>query len=186
MDPDGNGPINFVLARRSGYIRPVGEFSTSAKGVDFIASFEKCELELYEDAGGHATIGYGHLVHTGGITDEDKEQYKNGWTEEKALEIYSQDLSSKEQDVQALFKDNLMTQNKFDAMVSLTYNTGKGNVQKSDLFKLLKKGDNNSNIITETWKKTSIRSSGKVLSGLKKRRAKEAKIYTEGEYENHE
>jgi GH24 family phage-related lysozyme (muramidase) len=37
----------------------------SKAGVRLIAGFEGFRSDLYDDAAGHCTIGYGHLVHMG-------------------------------------------------------------------------------------------------------------------------
>ena len=67
-----------------------------------------------------------------------------------------------------------LEQNEFDALTSLTYNLGVGNLQSSTLLKKLNSGDKNS-VPSEMlrWNKAA----GKVLAGLTRRREAEAKLW---------
>jgi len=44
----------------------------SSDGLDLICHYEGMRLEPYNCPAGHATIGYGHLLHKGPVTDEDR------------------------------------------------------------------------------------------------------------------
>jgi lysozyme len=69
----------------------------------------------------------------------------------------------------------LLTQNQFDALVSFIYNVGTGNFKKSTLRRKVSADPRDPSIAAEfaRWNKGG----GKVLPGLVKRRAEEAKLY---------
>lgn len=138
---------------------------TSQNGVNFIASFEGCELTAYRCPANVLTIGYGHTgadVHEGQII-----------TKQKALELLANDLAGVEARINGL--DLKLNQNQFDALVSFAYNCGFGNLKKSTLLEFVKANPNNTNIVTEFMKWT--RANGKVLPGLVRRRHDEAALY---------
>lgn len=104
--------------------------TTSPNGRKLIESFEGLRLESYQDQRGIWSIGYGH---TGaniiqGMT----------WTPEEADEELEDDLAVAEHAVNALVP---VTQNMFDALVSLCYNIGAHAFSNSILVKLLNSGD---------------------------------------------
>ncbi len=97
---------------------------TSKKGIEFIKDWESFKSKAYNDSEGYCTIGYGHLI------DYKKcenitlpAEFKNGITKEKATELFSARLGEFEKAVQNQITVNLY-QYEFDALVSLTFNTG--------------------------------------------------------------
>ncbi len=165
--------------------KSVNDLTTSEKGVDFIKSFEGKRLELYNDDAGYATIGYGHLVHYGkvGTNTEKEKEFKSGITDEKAIELLKQDVKDKGEKYVKSYVSVKLTQEQFDALVSFTFNVGSGNFKSSSLLKEVNKETATLETIKEKfmlWNKAG----GKELSGLTKRREREAKIYNEGIYEN--
>ena len=132
----------------------------SETGLNLIKQFEGCHLTAYKDPVGIPTIGYGH---TKGVKLGQK------ITQAQADEYLKQDVASAEKAV-SKYKYNY-NQNQFDALVSFTYNCGSGN---------LKQITNNGN---RTLEQISARlpnynkASGKVLTGLVRRRAAEKKLF---------
>lgn len=96
----------------------------SRKGADFIAAFEGCVLHPYNDAAGHATIGIGHLIHTGRVTAADEAKYR-GFTRAAALKLLQEDAEKCARAVVAI-KPPITSQSRFDALVSLAFNLGTG------------------------------------------------------------
>ena len=141
---------------------------TSKKGIDFIKHFEGCKLAAYLDAAGVPTIGYGHTVIA-----------KIGMciTQKTAEQLLREDLIMTEVPLKRLELN--LTQNQFDALVSLIFNIGIGNFKKSTLLKLIKVYPDNSQIVNEfkKWRKAG----GKILPGLERRRQAEAVLYFTGE-----
>lgn len=139
---------------------------TSIKGINLIHSFEQCRLKAYMPTpNDRPTIGWGT---TGpdvkmGIT----------WTQKQADDRFASDLAKFEQAVEKA-TNGKVTQNQFDALVSLIYNIGETNFNGSTLLKLHKAGDYaGAKAQFARWNKQA----GKVLNGLTRRRAEEAALY---------
>ncbi|MEO1657452.1 MAG: lysozyme [Pseudomonadota bacterium] len=141
-------------------------------GLALIKDFEGLELEAYQDIVGVWTIGYGHTDHAGppevtpGLTI----------TEEEAEDILRNDLGQYENAVTKAVKVDI-TQNMFDALVSITYNIGVNGMKGSTFIKRL----NQKNYVgcaeaMQWWNKAG----GQVVSGLKRRREAEADLFLQG------
>lgn len=137
----------------------------SAAGLDLIKRFEGLRLNAYRCPADVPTIGYGS---TGphvrmGMTI----------TEAEAEDLLTRDLARFEKGVAELGGD--MTQGQFDAMVSLAFNVGLEAFRKSTLLALHRAGDHGAAARQfARWNKAD----GRVLTGLTRRRAAEAAIYS--------
>jgi len=109
--------------------------------IDQIKRTEGLRLHLYDnDGAGNTTIGYGHFVHPGRINgDILEEEFKNGITAARADDLFREDLSKAEKPIDDLVGAPL-TQNQFDALVSLVFNIGSGHFRNSTLLKVLNGG----------------------------------------------
>lgn len=145
----------------------------SEEGLRFIMKHEGLRLELYNDPAGHCTIGVGHLVHRGPCDGSEPQEFRNGITQERALEMLRQDASSRAADVNAAVSVEL-TQNQFDALVSFVFNMGAGAFRDSTLLRELNKGnyDEVPNQLAR-W----VHADGEVLEGLVTRRQEEAELW---------
>lgn len=168
--------------------KDVKDLTTSQKGIDFIKGYEKLKLKLYDDATDNATIGYGHLVHTGKIgTNTAKEKgFKDGITETKAEELLKSDIKDK---AEKFIKDNVtvkLTQNQFDALSAFTFNVGGGSLKSSTLLKKVNADDTDAAIRTQfkAWNKGTVKGKKVELKGLTKRRGQEADIYIKNVYDS--
>jgi len=140
---------------------------TSAKVRDFIKGFEQLRLKAYPDPGTGGepwTIGWGH---TKNIMRGDR------ITQEQAEAFFSEDLAVFELTVNSAIKRS-MTQNQFDAMVSLAFNIGCSAFAGSILVKKFNAGDVQG--AAEEFPKWR-NSAGKVMPGLVKRRAAECEMF---------
>jgi GH24 family phage-related lysozyme (muramidase) len=154
----------------------------SSKGLKFIGNFEGFSPNLYNDPAGHATIGYGHLVHRGGINGSEPVEFRNGITNDRALELLQQDASIAVQAVQDLVKVPL-NQAQFDALVSFTFNLGRGNLAISDLLARLNNNEYNSvPYELSRWNKAEIGGVLQPLPGLTRRRNEEGILFQNGIY----
>lgn len=106
--------------------------TTSQAGRKAIELFEGLRLQAYRDQRGIWTIGYGH---TGAEVVSDLTI-----TEAQADELMAQDLHHVEDFISSHVTVRL-TQNQFDALVSLVFNIGVGNFGNSTLLKLLNESD---------------------------------------------
>jgi len=140
--------------------------TTSQKGIEFIKSHEGFIPQIYRDAYGYKTIGYGHLLKEG-----EEELFRNGITREKGEELLKEDLKIAEKAVN-LWVNVPLNQNQFDALVSFVFNVGQGNFRKSALLKKLNEGD------YEGASNEFLKWIGKPpLKGLIRRRSEERKLF---------
>lgn len=137
----------------------------SPEGRKEIAKHEGNELEAYQDIVGVWTIGVGHTAAAGGI----KPVKGMRITMAESDAILAQDLRTFEKAVLDAVKVPL-TQNQFDALVSLAFNIGGGAFAKSTLVKRLNEGDyERAAAQFLVWNKAG----GKAVKGLTNRRLKE-------------
>jgi len=132
--------------------------------ISIIKKFEGLRLKAYLCPAGLWTIGYGHTknVKKGDII-----------TEYRADKFLLDDLMWVETTVNTLVKV-LLTQNQYDALVSLVFNIGGLNFKKSTLLRELNMGNYDSaSDQFLLWRK----SEGKVLNGLERRRAEEKRLF---------
>lgn len=129
-----------------------------------IIDFEGCKLTAYKCPAGVWTIGVGH---TKGV--------KQGQTitEAQAMSLLKGDLLPCEN-----YVNNLRvckTQGQFDSLVSFSFNLGTAALGRSTLLKFIRQGKAEQYIRGEFAK--WVKSGGKTLAGLVKRRAWEADRY---------
>lgn len=140
---------------------------TSDTGIDLIKQFEGCELEAYPDpatGGDPWTIGYGHTgpdVQPGLVISEDE-----------ADALLRKDLAKFERVVSLAV--NGVTQNQFDALVSLVFNIGQGNFRSSTLLRKLSEGDDAG--AADQFLRWN-RAAGKIMKGLTRRREAERELF---------
>lgn len=143
----------------------------SAHGRALIQGFEGLSLKAYPDASGYS-IGYGHFGAKPGDVI----------TRAEADRLFDQDVVKYEAAVSLVTPDAL--QHEFDAMTSLAYNIGTGNVAARDkgfagstVARLHNMGDRQGAADAfRMWNK----SQGAVHQGLVKRREKERSVYLNG------
>lgn len=139
-------------------------------GKDLIKSFEGLRLSAYKCSANKETIGFGNTFY------EDGSPVKMGdtITRERADSLFELIANSFAERVSKEIK-TILTDNQFSALVSLAYNIGIGNLQKSTLLRKVNFNPNDPSIRAEfmKWNKAG----GKVLAGLTRRREAEAKLY---------
>jgi rfaE bifunctional protein nucleotidyltransferase chain/domain len=161
----GSGGSSAVQGTSSGHGEPASGMSISENGVKMIEGFEGFSATAYPDPGtGGApwTIGYGH---TGGVVPGET------ITQAQAETYLKKDLDSAESAV----RENVhvpLTQNQFDALVSLTYNVGPNGYPS--LLATLNRGDYAG---AQKMFGDYIYAGGHVLQGLVNRRAQEAALF---------
>jgi lysozyme len=155
-----------------------GGVRLSRKGAAFIGHFEGFRGQMYNDPVGHATIGFGHLVHHGPINGSEPAEFKRGITRERALELLIKDADSAAGAISNGVKVKL-TQFQADALISFAFNVGNGAFGESTLLRLLNQGDYDSvPAQLNRWTKAS----GRTLPGLVTRRKAEGALFREGKY----
>jgi lysozyme len=141
-----------------------------AEGLKLIKEFEGCKLLSYKCPAGVWTIGIGSTRYADGGPVKANQALPN---EDAAMQLLAKTLSSYEHAVNAIKVE--LSQNEFDALVSLTYNIGAGNLASSTLVKMLKAGEPKSEVAKQflRWDKAG----GKPLAGLTRRRNAEAELF---------
>jgi lysozyme len=136
----------------------------SEKGLGLIKYYEQLRLKAYMPTPHDVpTIGYGH---TKGVKMGDS------CTKEQAERWLDEDCDFAEVAVNGVGVE--LTQDQFDALVSLVFNIGSGNFASSTIRKLLRAGDMaRAADQFPRWNKQK----GKVLNGLTARRAKERALF---------
>lgn len=135
-------------------------------GLNLIKEFEGCKLTAYKCPAGVWTIGYGS---TG-------EHVKPGKTitAAEAEVLLKNDLKRFESGVEKALGDTFAGDNEFAAMVSLAFNVGLGNFNKSSVLRNHKARNKKSAASSFLlWNKAG----GKVLAGLTRRRQAEKRLY---------
>lgn len=143
--------------------------SISKTGIDLISSFEGIRLNAYDDGVGVWTIGIGTTIYPNG----NKVKKGDVCTIDQAKSYFAHDLKRFEKTVNDLVIVSL-TQNQFDALVSLTYNIGSTAFKDSTLLKKLN-ADNYEGAADQflRWNKGG----GKVMKGLVRRREAERALF---------
>lgn len=141
--------------------------NASENCISLIREFEGCRLTPYDDIAGKQTIGIGHLIQPGEHFEE--------ITEQEANELLQKDLQWTESAVNDAVEVDI-SQNQFDALVSFTFNLGGKRLLMSTLLERL----NNKEYQKAAdeflkWDKAS----GVEVSGLKRRRIAERKLFLE-------
>lgn len=143
---------------------------TSQKGLNLIKRFEGCHLEPYRDPIGLWTVGWGHLIGDGKTLPI---EWFRRLTQDEADRLLEKDLEKFERGVLRLCPNHL-TQHRFDALISFSFNLGLGNLQNSTLRQKHNRNDV-SGAAKEflKWNKAG----GKVFRGLTLRRQAESNLY---------
>lgn len=118
------------------------KYSLSVERATHMVIKEGVTLKMYDQDGGdvgNATIGIGHLIHTGRIDGrKSEEKFKKGLTKDQVVDLYLNDIAIREVSVNKSLKklDLEVTQSQYEALVDIKYNlTG----QYNKILKTLKK-----------------------------------------------
>lgn len=153
-----------------------GFMQLSKAGVDYIKKFEAYRAKPYQDSKGVWTIGYGNTYYPNGkrVSANDKPI-----TEAEAAGL-KRFITNRDfvPSVNVMLRDEIkagkVTQNMFDALVSLAYNIGTGALAGSTVIRKLKAGDIKA--AADAFRLFN-KSGGRVLQGLINRREEERKIF---------
>lgn len=140
-------------------------------GYKLIQGFEGLSLVPYLCKAKVATIGWGNVFYPSGIKVTMQDKPINLATASWMFRTIADRFAV---DVDKLIKANI-NQNQYNAITSLAYNIGIAGLAKSTLLKKVNINPSDPTIANEfaKWNKVG----GKVVNGLTKRRAVEAKLY---------
>lgn len=141
------------------------------EGISLIKKYEGCKLTAYKCPAGVWTIGYGNTFYEDGSTVKPGDKI----TQERADQLFRNILEKKFlEPIRKLIVSDI-NDNMFSAIVSFTYNVGIGNLKSSTLLKKVNANPNDQTISLEF--KKWVKSAGKVLPGLVRRRESESDLY---------
>lgn len=149
----------------------------SEKGLSLIKKEEHFMPRRYLCPAGKPTIGYGHV-----ILASESHLHTATLTEPEASALLIKDVARQYGAHVASRLKRPVTQNQFDALVSLTYNIGTGGFDQSSVLRLANAGSASTEAICQAfglWNKVTNPKTGKkeVSKGLVVRRAREAALY---------
>ena len=163
----------------------------SKAGADLMHRFEGCRNKPYLCPAHIWTIGYGHVLYQEQIKlpmarVEGKEvpmirkemplkpEDNRVWSKEEIEKLFADDVASFERGVLRLVPGVAGRQGAFDALVSISFNFGLGNLQRSTIRMKANRGDwEGAAEAFMAWTKGG----GKVLPGLVKRREAERALF---------
>ena len=163
---------------------------TSDLGIHLMHEFEGYRNRPYKCSAKIWTVGWGHAmygdqlrlpnVRTGtyaGMIRDDyqlKPEDNRVWSKEELVEIFKNDLETFERGVLRLVPGVVGRQGAFDALVSISFNFGLGNLQRSTIRMRANRGDwEGAAEAFRAWTKGG----GKVLPGLVRRREAEIALF---------
>jgi GH24 family phage-related lysozyme (muramidase) len=162
----------------------------SAPGAAFVGAWEGFRADCYDDAGGNCTIGYGHLIHYGKTTPNDRTRW-GSLTEAQGRRLLQGDAHTALMGIERHIAVAL-TQPQIDALCSFAYNCGPealtGVVGAAVNGKPRKPWPLNIRPL-QVWHATVAAAllqwdhvGGKVLPGLEHRRQSEGILFGSGKY----
>lgn len=145
------------------------------KGKGLIREFEGCKLVAYKCPAGVWTIGYGSTFYEDGtpVKEGDKIDIYT------ANQLFDNVLTKFEKQVRLLLGDTLLVSlpaEAIDSLISISYNIGTGAFAKSTLLKRIKTNKLDFDGIEAAFNMW-VKSNGKVLKGLQRRRKAEFQMY---------
>lgn len=187
LEPNSNGYMGECCVNRTENIEGK-EYSFDSNGhllvtslvsdklIDFIKSWEGFSAIPYRDEVNVLTLGYGmtgeEMQGISEVTEEEATSMLKDWINKKYAPVIKSDLDS---------KGISLTQNEFDALVSMSYNVGTGGLLGSTLYKNVVVGIRDNVTITSNFQAWSM-AGGQRLEGLYRRRTKEAAMFLSGDY----
>ena len=144
-------------------------------GKALIRKFEGCSLVAYLCPSKVWTIGYGNTFYADGTPVKEGDKIDQS----TANQLFDITLQKFEKQVKMLLGDTLLVtlpKEAIDALVSLAYNIGTGAFAKSTLLKRIKLNKLDFDGIEAAFMMW-VKSNGKVLNGLVRRRAAEFDMY---------
>ncbi|NWO04135.1 MAG: lysozyme [Alteromonadaceae bacterium] len=158
----------------------------SAPGRSLLKQLEGARLMPYDDQTGlaitqwvaGATIGVGHLIDQG-----EWHKFSSGITQQETEMLLAQDVAPFEREIRRVVTRTL-SQSEFDALVIFAFNIGRRGFSGSSVVRLLNnpKASTGYASLESAWKAWN-KSQGKVMQGLKNRRAAEWKLFDQGVYQ---
>ncbi|KAK4151992.1 lysozyme-like domain-containing protein [Chaetomidium leptoderma] len=163
----------YVKTGTNGYV--TGKCSTSTcvvpksnqATVDLIAEFEGFRANVYTDATGHPTVGYGHLCTKSKCAEV---KYSIPLSQANGKKLLADDMKRFEKCITSMTNTKAtLNLNQYGALVSWSFNVGCGAAEGSSLIKRLNAGEAPNTVLANELPKW-VHGNGQVLPGLVRRR----------------
>lgn len=142
--------------------------------LEIIKKWEGFKLDAYIDPVGIPTIGYGTIRYP----DGQKVKLGDKISEAEAEAFLKFEVDGTVESLNEILKEIKVSQNQFDAIVSLCYNIGVGAFKSSSVLRFLKEGDyKKAGESIDLWNKGTVNGVKTVLPGLVKRRKDERDLF---------
>jgi len=152
-------------------LRPVYQ-----KGIDLTKLSEGFRGELYNDAAGYCTIGYGHLIKHARCDGSEPRTFRDGITEPEGEELLRTDMRTPRHAVMTAVSIDL-TDGQYAALCDFVFNVGTGNFRSSTLLKRVNaRRFDDVPFQFRRW----VYAGGKPLAGLETRREREIELFFDG------
>lgn len=151
------------------------KLKVSNQGREHIKDHEKIKLVAYTIGDGKITVGYGHAE------PSNKSKYRVGQkiSKEHAEKLFRNDLKLAADGVRRIFAEwkkkgieRKVTQDQFDALVSMALNQGVSSLRQSEVIRYLKRGD-----YKIAGEKIKTQATSDKYPGLKSRREVESELF---------
>ncbi|KAH7129857.1 lysozyme-like domain-containing protein [Dactylonectria estremocensis] len=144
-----------------------GAPKSNAATVNLISEFEGFRANIYKDAAGYPTVGYGHLCSNSKCTDV---KYSIPLSKANGKKLLATDMAKFEKCITAMVSSSVtLNKNQYGALVSWAFNMGCGATKTSTLIKRLNKGESPNKVLSAELPKW-VYAGGKKLNGLVRRR----------------
>lgn len=156
---------------------------TSENGIQMIMRHEGFRAYPYNDSAGHATIGYGTLLHKGSVTASDKLKYSEGILRDDARKLLDVAVRNFEVKLNKAVTVKI-NQNQFDALMDWVYNLGPGKLREDTCSWLRNLNKGNFDKVPagiRMWDAAVVNGVKMHLPGLRKRREDEIALFTKDE-----
>lgn len=148
---------------------PASEFTTSADMLDMLKTRERLMLGPYNLGDGGWTIGYGHF-------EKSRDALPNITTEAEALAVFAEDVTSRGEKWVKLYVTVPLSQNQFDALVSIAFNMSPRS------FKKFADSVNAGQGISDIAQQSVAWVDPKFTNGIQNRRNAEMRVFNDGVY----
>lgn len=143
----------------------------SSRGISFLEDREGYREVAYRDSAGIWTIGFG-------TTWIDNRRVKwDDFCDKNQATVWLMDDIDLAQEAINKFVKRSVTQNQYDALVSLVYNIGTEGFRTSSLLKVLNRGTEVYSDLFLRWNKVTIKGKKVVSKGLMNRRKLEYELF---------
>jgi len=160
----------------SGAILPRGWRGLPSKGLTLTEDSEGFVPDLYDDAGGHCSIAFGHLIKTSGCDGSEPGEFRYGLSRARGAELLVRDMLMAQADVQREVTAKLLD-GEYSALCDFVYNVGGTNFRKSTLRRVI---NNNELERVPGQFRRWVLAGGRRSSGLRTRRNNEVALFFDG------